>query len=126
MILQKNQYHNIYFALLYLISTFIVGISCTYYLSYNNYNNRIFLPVKNTISLDQYLFYKIVSKYTKGNSIYIKLEIQESSNKEENEENENNLVLIKNLNTVFEFYIDSLHFKITSPETKSNLEEENL
>ena len=37
-----------------------------------------------------------------------------------------NLVLIKNLNAVFEFYIDSVHFKITSPETKSNLEEENL
>jgi len=123
---QKNQYHNIYFALLYLISTFIVGISCAYYFSYNNYNNRIFLPVKNNISLDQYPFYKIVSKYTKGNSIYIKLEIQESPNKEENEENENNLVLIKNLNAVFEFYIDSVHFKISSPETKSNLEEENL
>ena len=28
---QKNQYHNIYFALLYLLSTFIVGISCAYY-----------------------------------------------------------------------------------------------
>ena len=36
------------------------------------------------------------------------------------------LVLIKNLNAVFEFYIDSVYFKITSPETKSNLEEENL
>ena len=125
-IVQKNQYHNIYFALLYLISTFIVGISCAYYFSYNNYNNRIFLPVKNIISLDQYPFYKIVSKYTKGNSIYIKLEIQESPNQEENEKNENNLVLIRNLNAVFEFYIDSVHFKITSPETKSNLEEENL
>jgi hypothetical protein len=123
---QKNQYHNIYFALLYLLSTFIVGISCAYYFSYNNYNNRIFLPVKNIISLDQYPFYKIVSKYTKGNSIYIKLEIQESPNQEENEKNENNLVLIRNLNAVFEFYIDSVHFKITSPETKSNLEEENL
>ena len=42
----KNQYHKLYFALLYLISTFIVGISCAYYFSYNNYNNRIFLPSK--------------------------------------------------------------------------------
>jgi hypothetical protein len=82
--------------------------------------------VKNIISLEEYPFYKIVSKYTKGNSIYIKLEIQESPNQEENEKNENNLVLIRNLNAVFEFYIDSVHFKITSPETKSNLEEENL
>ena len=38
----SNHYHNIYFALLYLISVFIVAISCAYYYSYNNYNNRIF------------------------------------------------------------------------------------
>ena len=42
----ENQYHNIYFALMYLISIFVVGISCAYYFTYNNYNNRIFLPSK--------------------------------------------------------------------------------
>ena len=123
---KKNQYHNLYFVLLYLISTFIVGISCAYYFSYNNYNNRIFLPSKKLISSEEYPFYKITSKYTKGNSIYIKLEIQESPFKEENEKNENNLNLIKKLNAIFEFYIDSVKFKISSSETKSNLEEETL
>ena len=39
---QKSLYYNIYFALLYLIYIFIVAKSCTYYFSYNNYNNRIF------------------------------------------------------------------------------------
>ena len=39
---QKSLYHNIYFALLYPIYIFIVAKSCTYYFSYNNYNNRIF------------------------------------------------------------------------------------
>ena len=43
---QKSLYHNIYFALLYPISIFIVAIICAYYFSYNNYNNRTFL---NTI-----------------------------------------------------------------------------
>ena len=125
---QKNQYHNIYFALLYLISTFIVGISCAYYYSYNNYNNRIFLPSKKVISLDQYPFYKITSKYTKGNTINIKLELEESPNKNEqsNVKNENNIILIESLNVTFEFYVDSVHFKISSSETKSNLEEENI
>ena len=125
---QKNQYHNIYFALMYLISTFIVGISCAYYFSYNNYNNRIFLPSKKLISLDQYPFYKITSKYTKGNTIYIKLELEESPNKNEqtNIKNENNLILIKNLNVTFEFYVDSVRIKMSSSETKSNLEEEKF
>ena len=125
---QKNQYHNIYFALMYLISTFIVGISCAYYFSYNNYNNRIFLPSKKLISLDQYPFYKITSKYTKGNTIYCKLELEESPNKNEqtNIKNENNLILIKNLNVTFEFYVDSVRIKMSSSETKSNLEEEKF
>ena len=125
---QKNQYHNIYFALIYLISTFIVGISCAYYFSYNNYNNRIFLPSKKLISLDQYPFYKITSKYTKGNTIYCKLELEESPNKNEqtNIKNENNLILIKNLNVTFEFYVDSVRIKMSSSETKSNLEEEKF
>ena len=125
---QKNQYHNIYFALMYLISTFIVGISCAYYFSYNNYNNRIFLPSKKLISLDQYPFYKITSKYTKGNTIYCKLELEESPNKYEqtNIKNENNLILIKNLNVTFEFYVDSVRIKMSSSETKSNLEEEKF
>ena len=125
---QKNQYHNIYFALMYLISTFIVGISCAYYFSYNNYNNRIFLPSKKLISLDQYPFYKITSKYTKGNTIYCKLELEESPNKDEqtNIKNENNLILIKNLNVTFEFYVDSVRIKMSSSETKSNLEEEKF
>ena len=125
---QKNQYHNIYFALFYLISTFIVGISCAYYYSYNNYNNRIFLPTKKLMSLDQYPFYKITSKYTKGNTINIKLELEESPNNNEqtNIKNENNIILIKTLNVTFEFYVDSVHFKISSSETKSNLEEDKF
>ena len=125
---QNNQYHNIYFALFYLISTFIVGISCAYYFSYNNYNNRIFLPSQKFISLEDYPFYKITSKYTRGNSIYIKLELQESLEKDEqnNIKNENNLIFIEKLKVIFEFYIDSVRIKISSPETKSNLEEENF
>ena len=125
---QNNQYHNIYFALIYLISTFIVGISCAYYFSYNNYNNRIFLPSQKFISLEDYPFYKITSKYTKGNSIYIQLELQESleKDKQNNIKNENNQILIEKLKVIFEFYIDSVRIKISSPETKSNLEEENF
>ena len=71
----KTSYHNIYFALLYLISVFIVGISCAYYFSYNNYNNRIFLNTSKKILLEQYPFYKITSKYTRGSLIYIKLQL---------------------------------------------------
>ena len=123
---QKNQYHNIYFALFYLISTFIVGISCAYYFSYNNYNNRIFLPSQKLISQDEYPFYKITSKYTKGNTIYIKLKLEESTNKNIEEKNENNLILIENLKAIFEFYIDSVRIRISSSETKSNLQEEDL
>ena len=117
-----------YFALIYLISIFIVGISCAYYFSYNNYNNRIFLPSKKIISLEEYPFYKIISKYTKGNSIYIKLELQESPMKDEqtNIKSDNNLILIQQLKVVFEFFADSVNVKISSSETKSNLEEENL
>ena len=125
---QKNQYHNIYFALLYLISTFIVGISCAYYFSYNNYNNRIFLPSKKLISEDQYPFYKIASKYTKGNTINIQLELEESPNKNQktNLDKENNLIWIEQLNVTIEFFVDSVRIKMSSFETKSNLEEENL
>ena len=125
---QKNQYHNIYFALFYLISTFIVGISCAYYFSYNNYNNRIFLPSKKLILEDQYPFYKIISKFTKGNTIYIRLELEESPNKNEklNINSENNLIIIEKLTVTFEFYVDSVRIKISSSETKSNLEEENM
>ena len=73
----SNHYHNIYFALLYLISVFIVAISCAYYYSYNNYNNRIFLTKGKIILKEQYPFYKIISKYTKGNLIFIKLKLVE-------------------------------------------------
>ena len=123
-----NQYHNIYFALMYLISIFIVGISCAYYFSYNNYNNRIFLPSKKLISLEDYPFYKITSKYTKGNSIFIKLELEESPMKNEQTDinKENDLILIRQLKVSFEFFVDSVHLKISSPETKSNLEEETF
>ena len=125
---QKNQYHNIYFALLYLISTFIIGISCAYYYSYNNYNNRIFLPSKKIISLEQYPFYKITYKYTKGNTINIKLELEESPKNDEeiNIKSEYNTDLIKNLSVSFEFYLDSIRIKMSSYETKSNLEEEKI
>ena len=123
---QKNQYHNISFALIYLISTFIVGISCAYYFSYNNYNNRIFLPSKKLVSQDEYPFYKIDSKYTKGNTIHIKLKIEESPNKNEKTKNENNLILIDDLKATFEFYVDTVRIKISSLRTQSNLNEEIL
>ena len=124
----QNQYHNIYFALIYLISTFIVGISCAYYFSYNNYNNRIFLPSKKMISLDEYPFYKMTSKYTKGNSIFIKLDLERYPVKEEqtNLNDEDDLNLIPQLKVIFEFYVDSVHVKISSSETKPNLDEDIL
>ena len=118
----KSQYHNIYFALLYLISIFIVAISCAYYFSYNNYNNRIFLNTSKAILPEQYPFYKIVSKYTKGNFIYIKLQLVELFQDKNNE----NIAEIKNLDAIFEFFLDSVNFKIYSEQTQSNLEEEKI
>ena len=124
---QKSLYHNIYFALLYLISIFIVAISCAYYFSYNNYNNRIFLSTIKPINKQQYPFYKITSKYTKGNLIYIKLQLEQLPNNNNNENIENKyLEEIKNLEVIFEFFYDSVNFKIFSSETKSNLEEKNI
>ena len=120
----KTQYHNIYFALLYLISVFIVGICCAYYFCYNNYNNRIFLNKSKKILSEQYPFYKIVSKYTKGNTIYIKLKLEELP-LNENIENKNSEQL-KNLDAIFEFFYDSVNFRIFSEETKSNLKEEKI
>lgn len=119
---RKTQYHNIYFALLYLISIFIVAISCAYYFCYNNYNNRIFLSTSKAILPEQYPFYKIISKYTKGNCIYIKLQLVEtpSINNFENTEQ------TKNLDAIFEFFLDYVNFKIYSEETKSNLNEEKI
>ena len=125
----KMQYHNIYFALLYLISVFIVAISCAYYFSYNNYNNRIFLNNNKEILSDLNPFYKIVSKYTKGNQIFIKLQLEESSinnnNNYENIENKN-IEQIKDLEAIFEFFYDSVNFKIYPQKAKSNLEEEKI
>ena len=118
----KTQYHNIYFALLYLISIFIVAISCAYYFSYNNYNNRIFLNTIKTIQPEQYPFYKIISKYTKGNCVYIKLQLVESSSNSNND----NIAEMTNLDAIFEFFLDSVNFKIYSEQTKSNLEEEKI
>ncbi len=123
---QKSLYHNIYFALLYLISIFIVGISCAYYFSYNNYNNRIFLNTIKPIKKEQYPFYKIVSKYTKGNLIYIKLQLEELSNNINENIGNKNSEEIKNLEVTFEFFYDSVNFKIFSLKTKSNLEEKNI
>ena len=116
----SNHYHNIYFALLYLISVFIVAISCAYYYSYNNYNNRIFLTKGKIILKEQYPFYKIISKYTKGNLIFIKLKLVELN------DNDNNKEQIKDLDVIFEFFYDSVNFKIFSNETKSNLEENKI
>ena len=123
---QKSLYHNIYFALLYLISIFIVAISCAYYFSYNNYNNRIFLNTIKPIKKEQYPFYKIVSKYTKGNLIYIKLQLEELSNNINENIGNKNSEEIKNLEVIFEFFYDSVNFKIFSSETKTNLEEKNI
>ena len=95
---------NIYFALLYLISIFIVAISCAYYFSYNNYNNRIFLNTIKPIKKEQYPFYKIVSKYTKGNLVYIKLQLEELSNNINENIGNKNSEEIKNLEVIFEFF----------------------
>ena len=123
----KTSYHNIYFALLYLISVFIVGISCAYYFSYNNYNNRIFLNTSKKILLEQYPFYKITSKYTRGSLIYIKLQLEQLHSNDINQKIENkNLEMINELDVIFEFFFDSVNFKIFSSKTKSNLEEKNL
>ena len=119
---RKTQYHNIYFALLYLISIFIVAISCAYYFCYNNYNNRIFLSTSKAILPEQYPFYKIISKYTKGNCIYIKLKLVETPSNN----NFDNTEQIKNLDAIFEFFLDFVNFKIYSEETKSNLNEEKI
>ena len=119
---RKTQYHNIYFALLYLISIFIVAISCAYYFCYNNYNNRIFLSTSKAILPEQYPFYKIISKYTKGNCIYIKLKLVETPSNN----NFDNTEQIKNLDAIFEFFLDYVNFKIYSEETKSNLNEEKI
>ena len=119
---RKTQYHNIYFALLYLISIFIVAISCAYYFCYNNYNNRIFLSTSKAILPEQYPFYKIISKYTKGNCIYIKLQLVETPSNN----NFDNTEQIKNLDAIFEFFLDFVNFKIYSEETKSNLNEEKI
>ena len=114
-------YHNIYFALLYLISVFIVAISCAYYYSYNNYNNRIFLTKGKIILKEQYPFYKIISKYTKGNLIFIKLKLVELYDNDNNNKEQ-----IKDLDVIFEFFYDSVNFKIFSNLTKSNLEENKI
>ena len=53
-------FHNIQFSLLYLTSLFIVGISCIYYFSCNNYNNRIVLPYKEN-EIHDFPYYTIVS-----------------------------------------------------------------
>jgi hypothetical protein len=37
---------------------------------------------------------------------------------------EDDLILIRQLKVSFEFFVDSVHLKISSPETTSNLEEE--
>ena len=111
-------YHNISFALLYFISIFIVFISCAYYYSFNNFNNRIFLPEKKMLitEKDNIPFYKIISKYTKGNMIYIDLELENFQKTQE-------ISMISNILVTFEFFSDSVHLKIFSPETKSNLNE---
>ena len=58
--------------------------------------------------------------------IYIKLQLEELSNNiNENIENKNSEE-IKNLEVTFEFFYDSVNFKIFSSETKTNLEEKNI
>lgn len=63
-------FHNIQFSLMYLVSFLIVAISCVYYFSANDFNNRILLQEKEVIVKD-FPFYKIVSKNTKGNRNHI-------------------------------------------------------
>ena len=103
-----------------------MAIICAYYFSYNNYNNRIFLNTIKPIKKEQYPFYKIVSKYTKRNLVYIKLQLEELSNNINENIGNKNSEEIKNLEVIFEFFYDSVNFKIFSLEIKSNLEEKNI
>lgn len=63
-------FHNIQFSLMYLVSFLIIAISCVYYFSANDFNNRILLQDKEVIVKD-FPFYKIVSKNSIDNSNHI-------------------------------------------------------
>ena len=106
--LTKNEdsyFHNLQFSLLYLVSFFITCISCVYYYSYNNFNNRIILDVKEYLNTD-FPFYKITSKYTKGRTIYINLQ--------SNTTNYNEELLSTHIKIVFIFASEIVHIKIFS------------
>ena len=58
--------------------------------------------------------------------VYIKLQLEELSNNINENIGNKNSEEIKNLEVIFEFFYDSVNFKIFSLETKSNLEEKNI
>ena len=58
--------------------------------------------------------------------IYIKLQLEELSNNINENIGNKNSEEIKNLEVTFEFFYDSVNFKIFSLKTKSNLEEKNI
>lgn len=106
-------FHNIQFSLLYLTSLFIVGISCIYYFSCNNYNNRIVLPYKEN-EIHDFPYYTIVSKNTHENKINIQLAL--------NFTNKNDNILFSSLNVTFIFDDNRVNFKISSNLSKKNIE----
>ena len=100
---EDEDFHNLKFSLLYLISFFITCISCVYYYSYNNFNNRIILDYKEYLNTD-FPFYKITSKYTKGRIIYINLQLNTTNHNEE--------LLSTYIKVVFIFASEIVHIKI--------------
>ena len=110
-----ENYHNLQFSLLYLVSFFITCISCVYYYSYNDFNNKKLLDVKEYLNTD-FPFYKIMSKYTKGRSIYINLQ--------SNTTNYNEELLSTRVQIIFIFSSDIVHLKIFSNFSDININEE--
>jgi hypothetical protein len=107
-------FHKLNFSLLYLISILVVCISSVYYYSLNNYNNRIYLSTNDLNINSNFPIYKIISKYTEGNKIFIELKLEYENKKS------NNKILYDNLKCAFIFYSDTVNIKIFSNENNNN------
>ena len=112
-------FHKLNFSLLYLISILVVCISSVYYYSLNNYNNRIYLSTNDLNINSNFPIYKIISKYTEGNKIFIDLKLEYENKKS------NNKILIDVLKCAFIFYSDTVNIKIFSSENNNNLDINN-
>ena len=112
-------FHKLNFSLLYLISILVVCISSVYYYSLNNYNNRIYLSTNDLNINSNFPIYKIISKYTEGNKIFIELKLEYENKKS------NNKILNEVLKCAFIFYSDTVNIKIFSSENNNNLNVNN-